>query len=96
MDNPLPVWLYSIRASPVEMLTPKMGVAVGISLISSLRADIHVIEVRRLLSLIFPLPVWSHSIFMSRNGMLKPKNVGVIVGISLISCLGAQIHAFEF
>lgn len=43
----------------------------------------------------FPLPVRSHSILMSFNGKLDPENIGIAVGISLISCLEAVIHAFE-
>ena len=47
----------------------------------------------------FPLPVRSHSIPMSPSGMLELKNVGLAVGISVISCglpcLKAMIHAFE-
>ena len=72
-----------------------MGVAVGIALISSVQAEIHAFEVWRPPSWIFPLPVWSHSILMSSNGKLDPENIGIAVGISLISCLEAEIHAFE-
>ena len=72
-----------------------MGVAVGIALIFSVQAEIHAFEVWRLPSWIFPLPVWSHSILMSPNGKFDPENLGIAVGISLISCLEAEIHAFE-
>ena len=44
---------------------------------------------------LFPLPVWSHSILISIHGKLDLKNIGIAVGISLISCLGAEINAFE-
>ena len=82
--------------SPNGRLDPEnVGIAVGISLISCLRAQRHAIEVERSPTWIFPLPVWSHSIFMSPNGMLDPEKSGMAVGISLISCLGAEIHAFE-
>ena len=43
----------------------------------------------------FSLPVWSHSILMSLNGKLDPENIGIAVGILLISRLEAEIHAFE-
>ena len=43
----------------------------------------------------FSLPVWSHSTFMSPNGEIDPENIGIAVGILLISCLEAEIHAFE-
>ena len=43
----------------------------------------------------FPLPVHSHSVLMSPNGKLDPENIGIAVEISLISCLEAEIHAFE-
>ena len=72
-----------------------MGLAIGISLISCLEAEIHAFEVWRSPSWIFPLPVWSHSILMSPNGKLDPGNIGIAVGISLISRLGAEIHALE-
>ena len=71
-----------------------MGVAVGIALINSVQVEIHVFEVYRLPSWIFPLPVRSHSILMSPIGKLDPENIGIAVGISLISCLGTEIHAF--
>ena len=32
---------------------------------------------------------------MSPNGKLDPENIGIAVGISLISCLEAEKHAFE-
>ena len=82
------------------MLDPKsMGIAVEISLLSCLEAEIHVFEVETPPSWIFTLPVWSHSIPSSPNGMLHLKKVGLAVGIMLISCnlpcLEAEIHAFE-
>ena len=43
----------------------------------------------------FPLPVWSHIIPTSSSGLLDLKNVGIAVGIPLISCLRAQRHAIE-
>ena len=85
-----------MRPNPVGKLDPKtMGVAVGIALISSVQAEIHAFEVYRPPSWIFPLPVWSHSILMSPIGKLDPENIGIAVGISLISCLEAEIHTFE-
>ena len=92
----LPVWARGICPSPVGKHDPKtMGAAVGIALISGVQAEIHAFEVYRPPSWIFPLPVRSHSILMSPNGKLDPKNIGIAVGISLIFCLGAEIHAFE-
>ena len=72
-----------------------MGIAVGIALISSVQTEIHAFEVYRLPSWIFPLPVWSHYSLVSPIGKLDPENIGIAVGISLISCLEAEIHAFE-
>ena len=72
-----------------------MGVAVGIALISNAQAQIHAFGVWRPPSWIFQLPVLSHSILMSPNVKLDPENIGIAVGISLISCLEAEIHAFE-
>ena len=86
--------------SPNGKLDPEnIGIAVGISLISRLGAEIHALEVMMPPSWIFALPVWSHSIRISPSGMLDLKNVGFAVGISVISCvlpcLEAKIHAFE-
>ena len=39
--------------------------------------------------------VFPASIPMSLNEKLDPENMGVAVGISLISCLGAEIYVFE-
>ena len=76
-----------------------MGLTVRISLISCREAEIHALDVKRPPSWIFPLPVLSHSIRKSPSGMLDLKNVGFVVGISVISCvlpcLEAEIHAFE-
>ena len=92
----LPVWACGIRPSPVRKLDSKnMGAAVGIALISCVQAEIHAFEVYRLPSWIFPLPVWSHCSLVSPIGKLGPENIGIAVGISLISCLEAEIHAFE-
>ena len=93
---PLPVWSYIIPTSSSGMLDLKnVGIAVGIPFISCLRAQRHVIKVERSPSWIFPLPVRSHSHVMSPNGKLDPENIGIAVGISLISCLEAKIDAFE-
>ena len=72
-----------------------MGVAVAIALISCVQAEIHAFEVCRLPSWIFPLPVQSHCSLVSLNGNLDPENTAIAVGISLIFCLEAEIHAFE-
>ena len=76
-----------------------MGVAVGISSISCLGAEKHAIKVYQPPSWSFPLPVRSHSIPISPSGLLDLKNVGLVVGISVISCwlpcLKAEIHAIE-
>ena len=76
-----------------------IGIAVGISLTSRLGAEIHALEVKRPPCWNFPLPVLSHSIRISPSEMLDLKNVGFVVGISVISCVlpcrEAKIHAFE-
>ena len=96
MDYPLPVWLHSLLTSPVGMLDPNnMGLAVGILSPSCLGAEKHAIKECRPPSWIFTLPVWSHSILMSPNGKLDSENIGIAVGSWLISCLEAEIHAFE-
>ena len=85
--------------SPNGKLDPEnIGIAVGMSLISCLGAEIHASEVQRVPSWIFPIPVRSHSILTSLSGMLDLKTVGLAVGILLISCLlpglEAEMHAF--
>ena len=72
-----------------------MGVAVRIALISCVQAETHAYEIYRPPSWICLLPVRSHSILMSPNEKLDPENIGIAVGISLISCLETEIHAFE-
>ena len=96
----LPVWSHSLLVSLIGKLDPEnIGMAVGISLISCLGAEIHAFEVLMPPSWIFPLPVRSHSIPISLSGMLDLKNVGLAVGISVISCwlpcLKAEMHAIE-
>ena len=92
----LSVWAGGIRPSPVRKLDPKnMGVAVGIALISCVQAEIHAFEVYRLPSWICPLPVGSHCSLVSPIGKLDLENIGIAVGFSLISCLEAEIYAFE-
>ena len=92
----LRVWSHSLLVSLIGKLDPEnIGIAVGISLMSCLEAEIHAFEVLRSPSWIFPLPIRSHSILMSPNGMLDPKNMGVAVEISSISCLGAEKHAIN-
>ena len=44
---------------------------------------------------LFSLSLWSHSIPTSPNGKLDPENICIAVGISLKSCLGAEINVFE-
>ena len=93
---PLPVWSHSIFMSPNGMRDPEnTGIADKMLLIFCLGAEKHAIKVYRPPYWIFTLPVWSHSLMMSPNGKLDPENIGMAVGISLISCLGAEIHEFE-
>ena len=95
-----PVWSHSILMSlNGKQDCENIGVAVEISLISRLGAEIYALEVKRPPSWIFPLLVLSHSIRMSPSGVLDFENVGFAVGISVISCvlpcLEAKMHAFE-
>ena len=82
------------------MLDPKnINVAVGISSMTCLGAEKHLIKVYRPPSWIFPLPVRSHCVPISPSGMLDLKNVGLAVEILIITCwspcLEAEIHAIE-
>ena len=78
-----------------KLAPENIGIAVGVSFKSCLEAEIQATEVSRPPSCIFPLPVWSHSNLNSPNGKLDPDNLGKAVGMSLISRLEAEIHAFE-
>ena len=79
----------------MRLRRPPRGSGRGGTSASSVQAEIHVFEVYRPPSWIFPLPVWLHSILMNSNGKLDPENKSIAVGSSLISCLGTEIHAFE-
>ena len=50
-------------------------------------------EVQKLPSFLFP--VWGRGIRPSPVGKLDPKTMGVIVGITLISSVQAEIHAIK-
>ena len=45
--------------------------------------------------MIFPLPVWLQTILMSPYGKLDPENIGLAIGLSWKSSLGAELHAFD-
>ena len=78
MDFRLPVWSDNIPNTSIELLDPdNMGVAVGISFLSHLQAEILVFPVLVAAILDFRLPVWSHSIQTTSIELLDPKNIGV-------------------
>ena len=85
--------------SPNGKLDPEnIGIAVGISLISCLEAEIHAFEVWRTPFWIFPLPVWSHSLPIGSSGLLDPQYISLVavaVGISYLSSLGVELLAFK-
>jgi hypothetical protein len=92
LDFRLPVRLHSIETTSIELLVlENMGVAVGISFLSHLQAEIYVLPVLVAAMLDFLLPVWSHSIETISVELLDPENIGVAVGISLLSHLQAEI-----
>ena len=45
--------------------------------------------------MIFPPLVWLQTILMSTYGKLDPENIGLAIGLSSKSSLGAEIHAFD-
>ena len=73
-----------------------MGIAAEIALISCVQAEIHAFEVYRPTSWIYLLSAQSYSILTSLYGKLDPNIIGTAVEILLISCLGANQHAFAF
>jgi len=85
---------YSLSVMPDPM---NMGVAVGISLLSCIRADIYVIPI---ISGEWPPYLISNmpgqGTVYSSYVLPDPRNMGVAVGISLLSCVSAEICATEF
>jgi len=83
------------------LLDPEnIGIAVGISLLSFIPAEIYVFQVLRLPSWIFnfrflPVWYWSYGIANRSMGQLDPDNIGLALGIVLLSGVQAKIHAFE-
>ena len=73
----------------------KHGCSRWIASISCMGVEKHALKVYRPPSWIVPLPVSSHSFLASLIGKLDPENIGMAAGISLISCLEAEIQAFE-
>ena len=84
--------------SPNGKLDPKnIGIAVEISLISCLEAEIHALEVWRPPSWMFPLTVWSPSLPIGSRGLLDSQYtslVAVAVGISYLSSVEAELMTF--
>ena len=75
-----------------------MHVAVGISLLSCLQAEIHAFEFWSPPSWLFPLPVWSPSLPIGSSGLLDSHYtslVAVAVGISYLSSLEAELLTFK-
>ena len=93
----LPVWSHSLLVSPIGKLDPEnIGIAVEISLISCLEAEIHAFGVWRLPSWIFQLPVWSPSLPIGSSGLLDPHYTSLVaVGISYLSSMGVELLAFK-
>ena len=75
-----------------------MGIAVGISLLSCMRAEIYVIFCLLPVNsrhLDFRHTQTSDSIFISLFVLPDPENMGVAVEISLLSLLKAEIHVIS-
>ena len=79
--------------------TENLGIAVGISLLSCIRAEIYVVS--------YVLPVNGRQLrFPTYPDVLKystslsvltdPENMGIAVGTSLLLCTGAQIYVMSF
>jgi len=66
----------------------------AILLASCPKAEICVFQAYRPPSWIFQHPVSSDSILTMLIVLLDPNNMGVAIGILLISCLEAEIHLF--
>ena len=68
-----------------------VGLAVEISFLSHLQAEIKVFPVLEAAILDFPLPVRSYIVISLFIGLLDRENMGVAVGISLLSRLQVEI-----
>jgi len=82
--------------SPCCLTPENMGVAVGISLLSCIRAEFPIYF--RLMVAIFDLRhahTWNR-IPSSLSVLPEPGNMGVAVGISLLSCIRAEIYVFSY
>ena len=74
------------------------GIAVGISLLSCAQAELTLFEVYRPPSwnLYFRfLPVRSYNIVTTSFGLLDLENIGIAVGVSLLSCAQAELYVFK-
>jgi len=69
-----------------------IGIAVGISWLSCVQAELHV-DKGKILD--FPLPVSSHLIVQHCHFSLIDSWTQKVVGISLISCVQAEIYILE-
>ena len=75
-----------------------MGLAVGIALLSCIRAEIYVISyLLRLMAAIFDFrhTQMSNSLATSLSVVPDPENVGIAVGIPLLSCIRAEIYVIS-
>ena len=90
----LPVKSNGIVISPIRMLDSwNIGGAVGISLLTFLQAEISLLPGFVATIFDFALPVESYSIVISPIRMQDPWNIGLTVGISLLSSLQAEISS---
>ena len=83
---------------PNGKLDPEnIGMALGISLIYCVKAEIHAFEFYRPPSCIFHFR-FGRSLSISSSGLLDPRCINLVaiaVGISYLTCLGAELVAFE-
>ena len=95
LDFWLPVVTDSIQSSTIGMpVLENMGVAVGISLLSCLKAEIWVTSGLVAAILDFWLPVTSDSSRSNVIGFPVPENMGTAVGILFLSSPQAEIWVF--
>ena len=96
VDLPLTSTSESVHTSSVNL--ENVSVAFGISLLSYIEAEIYVIsQVHPVMATIFDLPLTStsESVHISSNMLVNLENVVVAFGISLLSCVQAEINVFE-
>ena len=92
----LPLWLHSVTYRSIGLPDPEnIDIAAGIALLYSLGAEIYAFQWDRPPSWIFHFRFrtrWLYSVNTCPNGVPDSENIGIAVGIALLSSLAAEIR----